>query len=340
MKYARLLFTASFLSLFLLHTQGYSTFSICAIDSTTQEVGSAGASCISGAIILSDVFPGIGIIHTQASYNSSNQSYARSLMEQDKTPEEIVNGVVANDVNNNPATRQYGVVDLVNNGRSAGYSGSGCLDYKNHVIGKNYAIQGNILLGQDILDSMEVGFLNTKGTLADKLMAALQGAKVRGADTRCYDDNKSSISAFIRIAKPNDSENDLYLDLNVNSTSGSNDPIDTLQDLYDNWLATASKQSFSIHHKTFILHQNHPNPFTHVTRISYRLPEHGTVMLKIFSPTGKEIKTLVNSNLAAGQYEIAWDGNDNKGKAVIGGIYLSVFKVNGAMQTCKMLLIR
>jgi len=56
-------------------TYGQDTFSICAIDTVTGEVGSAGASCIDenaiagGCIILSDVLPGVGVIHTQAGFN-------------------------------------------------------------------------------------------------------------------------------------------------------------------------------------------------------------------------------------------------------------------------------
>ena len=71
-----------------------------------------------------------------------------------------------------------------------------CFDYKNHIIGDHYAIQGNILLGQSILDSMESRFLNTSGSLSEKLMASLQGAKVIGADTRCYDDESARCLLF------------------------------------------------------------------------------------------------------------------------------------------------
>ncbi len=339
MKHFNLPVKATFLLVSLFYTQAFSTFSICAVDTVTRQVGSAGASCVAGAIMLSDLLPDVGVIHTQAYYLSSNQDYARSLMEQGKTPKQVVDGVVANDAQGNSSRRQYGVVDLVNNGRSDGFSGSDCDDYKGHILGKNYAIQGNILLGEKILDSMETRFLNTEGTLADKLMAALQGAKVVGADTRCYSYNKSTISAFLRVAKPDDPDNDLFLDLNVNNTSGSNDPIDALQDKYDDWLATDSKQAFSIHPKGFQLFQNNPNPFIHSTRINYLLPENGMVMLKVYTPSGKEIKTLVNRRQSAGQHAITWSGTDNNGHAVIGGIYLAVLKVNGMKQTCKILLI-
>ena len=63
---------------------------------------------------------------------------------------------------------------------------------------------------------MESRFLNTIGSLASKLMSAMQGANVPGADTRCLDEGISSLSSFIRVAKPEDN-NDLYLDINVNN---------------------------------------------------------------------------------------------------------------------------
>ena len=55
------------------------TFSIVAVDPVTGEVGSAGASCIAGSIIISDIHTGVGVIHTQSYWNVSKSklcSYA------------------------------------------------------------------------------------------------------------------------------------------------------------------------------------------------------------------------------------------------------------------------
>ena len=236
--------TILLIAAYLLMQTNYSqdTFSICAVDTVTGEVGSAGASCIGapqlpgGCRILSYVNPGVGVIHTQAYYLAANQNYGIQLMDLGLPPQQIVDSLVANDSQNNPTKRQYGVVDLFEgSARCAAYTGNMCDDYKNHIIGPYYTIQGNILLGQQILDSMEARFLNTEGELACRLMAALQGAKVIGADTRCLDDGVSSLSAFLRVAQPNDPANDLYLDLNVPSTLPGTDPIDVLQNLVDNW---------------------------------------------------------------------------------------------------------
>jgi len=221
------------------------------VDSVTGQFGSAGASCVGssgtyphGAQILSDVIPGIGVIHTQAAWNHVNQENAHDWMMMGLSPEQIIDSLVTNDVSGNPTTRQYGIVDY-NGGhpRSAAYTGINCLDYKNDTANLNYSIQGNILLGQQILDSMQTRFMNTSGTLADRLMAALQGAKVIGADTRCAVRNTSSQSAFIRVANLSDPPDSLYLDLWMAYPQNYSgvfpvDPIDSLQILYDIWKTT------------------------------------------------------------------------------------------------------
>ncbi len=229
------------------------TFSIVAVDTVTGEIGSAGASCVTssgayphGAAILSDVIPGIGAIHTQAAWNSINQANAHAHMMAGESPQQIITWLIANDAQGNSSTRQYGIVDFRNNQpRAAAYTGINCTNYKNDTAGIFYSIQGNILMGQGILDSMQTRFLSTQGTLADRLMAALQGAKVIGADTRCAPNNSSSLSAFLRVAQPNNAADSLYLDLWMAYPQGFSgqvptDPIDSLQILYDQWKTTNS----------------------------------------------------------------------------------------------------
>ena len=72
------------------------TFSIVAVDTLTGQVGSAGASCIQGSIIISDIHPGLGAIHTQSYWNASNQDSASSLMEQGYAPQDIIDWLVEN----------------------------------------------------------------------------------------------------------------------------------------------------------------------------------------------------------------------------------------------------
>lgn len=232
-------------AVYSLHAQD--TFSIVALDTVTGEVGSAGASCIDsraiapGAKIISDVIPGRGAIHTQSFWNAANQQNARLQMLSGASPQQIMQWLALNDAQGTPLTRQYGAVDFDSMGRarSAAYTGFQCFNWKGHITGPNYAIQGNILAGKHILDSMEARFLRSPGSLADKLMAALQGANVPGADTRCLNEGVSSQSAFIRVARPGDPLNMLYLDLNLPSRPTGLEPIDSLQRMYDNWKRSA-----------------------------------------------------------------------------------------------------
>lgn len=242
-------------TIFSLNSGAQDTFSIVAIDSVTGQIGSAGASCVGssgsyphGAQILSDVIPGVGVIHTQASWTALNQQHAHNWMMQGLSPQQIIDSLVAHDAGNNPSIRQYGIADY-NGGhpRSASYTGINCMDYKNDTNHIYFSIQGNILMGQQILDSMLIRFQNTPGPLSDKLMAALQGAKIVGADTRCAPKNASSQSSFIRVANMNDPPDSLYCDLWMAYPTNYSgvfpvDPIDSLQTLYDKWKMTLSNR--------------------------------------------------------------------------------------------------
>lgn len=238
-------FLVGFLSLETVFAQD--TFSIVAVDTTTGEVGSAGASCLDeiqfpgskGAIIISDLLPGRGAIHTQSYWNATNQANARLRMEEGFSPQEVIAWLKGHDAQGGFSwvNRQYGIVDFDPQGhpRTAALTGSGCLNWKGHKTGLTYSIQGNILLGPQILDSMEARFLASTGPLSDRLMACLQGANVPGADSRCLSNGTSSLSAFVRVAKPGDTGSKYWLDLNVPSLPTGMEPIDSLQRLYNNW---------------------------------------------------------------------------------------------------------
>ncbi len=117
---------------------------------------------------------------------------------------------------------------------SAGHTGSGTDDYKNHIAGPNYCIQGNILLGPEVLDSMEARFLRAEGDLACKLMAAMQGANMIGADSRCAANGSSSLFAFLKVSQPDDIFGEPSFLVSVRTEDGSNiEPIDSLQTLFD-----------------------------------------------------------------------------------------------------------
>lgn len=217
-----------------LNTTAQHTFSIIAIDPLTYEVGGAGATCYQTVNDIADVHPGIGYIHTQSYMNASNQAMAQELMNKHFAPQTIIDSLQKIDAEHKPELRQYAVIDLANGGRTAAFTGDSCFDYKGARIGKTYVIIGNILAGPHILDAMESGYLTTEGSLSDKLMAALQAAKVPGADKRCTEKKVSSLSAYMIVAKPQDTPAQYFLNLNIENVYPQ-DPIDVLQTNYNKW---------------------------------------------------------------------------------------------------------
>lgn len=227
---------------------GQHTFSIVAIDPETREVGSAGATCLSssecggcgGAIIISGLSPDKGAMNSQASVciPNVNLELGIDLMNQDQIASDILSDVLAQDPCNagNTLNRQYGIItiDAQDNLDVSTYTGEGALSYASARKGIDYAIQGNILIGPEVLDSMEAQFIRSEGEpLAVRLMRALQGANIPGADSRCLNEGVSSRSAFIRVAKPGDTEGDYYIDINIPFTGFGVEPIDVLQDEFN-----------------------------------------------------------------------------------------------------------
>ncbi len=316
---------SSFFVLLLLTAKANSqdTFSIVAVDTITGEIGSAGASCLdniqfpgsNGAIIISDILPGRGAIHTQSYWHATNQANARLRMEEGLSPTEIVNWLKSNDVQGPFAwvNRQYGVVDFDPQGhpRSAALTGSNCLDWKGHKTGVNYSIQGNILLGPEILDSMEARFLAATGSLSDRLMACLQGANVPGADSRCLQNGTSSLSAFVRVAKPGDTAGNFWLDLNVPSLPTGMEPIDSLQRLYDAWKIAVTTEDLTFFNKP----QIYPNP-AHGLLLVHLKDADG--LLELFDLNGR----LVFSNKIV-------KGNNQVTPTLIPGIFFARISENG-----------
>jgi hypothetical protein len=86
--------------------------------------------------------------------------------------------------------------------------------------------------------------------------------------------------------------------------------------------------------------QNHPNPFNPATTIFYSLPEKGNVRLCIYNVLGEEIRSLWNGQKQAGHHTITWDGLDNKGRTVAGGIYLCRIETSAYQKTIRMLMLK
>ena len=86
---------------------------------------------------------------------------------------------------------------------------------------------------------------------------------------------------------------------------------------------------------TFELEQNFPNPFNPTTTISYSLATPSSVMLTVYTLTGQEVRTLVNSIQPAGAYEVAFDASE-----LASGLYLYRLETENAVQTRLMTLLK
>jgi predicted GH43/DUF377 family glycosyl hydrolase len=67
---------------------------------------------------------------------------------------------------------------------------------------------------------------------------------------------------------------------------------------------------------------NYPNPFNAATRIHLALPQEAEIRLSIFDLTGRELHVLLTGTRAAGNYEMAWNGKNQRGLELGTGIYL------------------
>ncbi len=157
------------------------TFSIVARDSVTGELGVAVASrFFAVGAVVPWAKAGVGAVATQSFANTTFGWRGLELLENGATPEQVVEILTRND--DNPKRRQFGIVAA--DGKSATYTGTDCIPWAGGRNGKDYAIQGNILTGENVVTAMEEVFLKTKGTLADKLYAALLEGDKQGGDAR------------------------------------------------------------------------------------------------------------------------------------------------------------
>jgi uncharacterized Ntn-hydrolase superfamily protein len=217
------------------------TFSIVAVDKNTGEVGCAGASCIQNAYIIADPIQGLGAINTQALYDAGNHQLAHDRMIAGDTPQQIVEYMQAHDFGGTPEIRQYGVVDLYFGGRSAAFTGSQTLFWAGQRTGPGYSIQGNILLGEQVVSDMERAFLasdNQGLPLSERLMRTLEAVAYRGADRRCT--TTSSLTAFIKIARIGDGDQP-YLFIAAGSNRGE-EPIVALRRRFEQWKGETSRK--------------------------------------------------------------------------------------------------
>jgi hypothetical protein len=91
---------------------------------------------------------------------------------------------------------------------------------------------------------------------------------------------------------------------------------------------------------SFALEQNFPNPFNPETTVRYQLPAACRVELEIYNILGRKIRSLVSREEEAGEKSVVWDGRDDFGRIVAGGVYMTRLRAGGFTATKKMILLR
>ena len=200
------------------------TFSIAACDLDAGRWGVAVQSkFLSVGSVVPWAEPGAGALATQAYANPRYGPDGLSLLRQGLAAEEVVERLVAADEGRDE--RQVGVVDA--KGRSAGWTGPGCLDWAGHRNGRCYAAQGNILVGAETVDALATSFeANPRLPLAQRLLECLTAAQAAGGDRR------GQQSASLLVVERNGGYahlSDVVVDLRVDDHER---PIEELRRLY------------------------------------------------------------------------------------------------------------
>jgi uncharacterized Ntn-hydrolase superfamily protein len=208
------------------------TFSIVAIDSEKGDIGVAVASKF---IAVGSVVPwvriGVGAVATQAWANVKFGPIILYLLENNYTPKQAIEFVLSGDPRKEH--RQIGVVNA--KGEAYAYTGLSCIPYAGHIVGDGFAVQGNILVGEEVIEAMAKAFETTKGELVDKLLAALKAGDDAGGDKR----GKQSAAVIVlrRCGGYGGCTEgvDRYVDLRVDDHP---DPVKELIRLFEIWELT------------------------------------------------------------------------------------------------------
>ena len=199
------------------------TFSIVARDPVTGALGAAVSTArlaVGNRVI--HVEHNVGAIATQANTNPLLAKEALQRLQNGVTAKVALDAVLQADEKRDE--RQLSIIDA--KGNVAAFTGTKPDDYKNHIVGKDIIVAGNILVGKETLEAMATAFDAFKGTLADRVMAALEAGQQAGGDRR------GKISAAIVVVNQAPSSNGYAknIDLRIDS---SKDPVAELRVLYD-----------------------------------------------------------------------------------------------------------
>ncbi|MGA9193269.1 MAG: DUF1028 domain-containing protein [Anaerolineales bacterium] len=199
-----------------------STFSIVAYDPASRAWGIAVASKFPavGAVV-PWAEAGAGAVATQSHANTTFGPEGLSMMRSGQSAEATLEALLDRDEGRE--LRQVGMVDA--HGRPATFTGDDCFAWAGGTTGDHFAVQGNILVGPQVVEAMAETFQISTGDLPDRLLAALQAGDQAGGDRR---GRQSAAILAVKAGAGYAGFNDRWVDYRVDD---STDPVPQLVDL-------------------------------------------------------------------------------------------------------------
>jgi uncharacterized Ntn-hydrolase superfamily protein len=157
------------------------TYSIVARDPSTGELGVAVQSHwfgVGGLVAWAQ--PGVGAVATQSIAEVAHGPNTLELLRHGLAPDRAVEAVLRKD--ELARFRQLGVVDST--GAVAAHTGESCIPFAGDVSGEGFTCQANMMAGETVPDAMSAAYRAHTGDLAERLLAALDGAEAAGGDVR------------------------------------------------------------------------------------------------------------------------------------------------------------
>lgn len=185
------------------------TFSIVAVDRETGEIGVAVQSkIVSVGSIVPYAKAGVGAVATQAFANPGFGPLGLLLLESGASPAHCIEFFGKGDPG--MADRQVGLISA--SGVAATFTGERCGDWAGGKVGDGYAVQGNILAGEAVVNEMAAAYESSEGVLAERLLAALEAGQEAGGDKR---GRQSAALLIVRTGWGYGGGNDRFRDLRV-----------------------------------------------------------------------------------------------------------------------------
>jgi uncharacterized Ntn-hydrolase superfamily protein len=157
------------------------TYSIVARDPKSGQLGAAVQSRAfrAGAVVMWSA-PGVGIVASQAFSEQSYGPLGLELMRSGKTPEQALAALRIAD----PQAGSRLVAMLGADGSVDAFTGADCIPAAGHLVGDGVSAQANCVEGPAVWESMVEAFGSASGSLARRLLAALEAAESAGGDWR------------------------------------------------------------------------------------------------------------------------------------------------------------